>query len=280
MNGKVYFTGKLDNFHVHIDRYQVTIRHGSLCKYYFGDNYRALTCNDTKLALNMLSDALHLQISNAIVNRLDVGFSIIVDEPIDNYINHFGELKHKARLRQPHSLYYRNESGKEIINIYDKNREQQNHRNKVPELYQGKNIIRIEQRYMKWIPQLLGVRSVTGAMLYDTQFYNQLLDNWHGTYTNIEKIGMMAIDFKEIKTVRQLNTLGLLALTNSNGGLNDIIQMIAESKRRGDLSTMQAYCLKKAFKQACSTDYKMVVPSTTILELDDKVNDIVQQYKV
>jgi flagellin-specific chaperone FliS len=277
-DGKEYVTGMLDNLTVHVNDFDVTVGYGSLCKYYFGNNYCTLTCNDTKLAINKLSDALHLQFDNATVRRLDVGVTFIVDEPINNYINHLGALGRMKRILQSNSVYY--ESRKEIVHIYDKNREQQSHRNKVPELYQGKNVMRIEHRYTRALQKSLDVSSITGALLYNPQFYNLLLDNWHDRYSNIEKIGTMVMNFKEFKTARQLTRALASGYINSNDDLNDMLNQITEARMRGDLNSKQASELRSCIKKLCCSDSEIVAPCNTILELDDKVNDIVQQFKV
>ena len=51
-----------------------------------------------------------------------------------------------------------------------KTREQKSNREPIPELYEGRNVLRYEQRYTNRIASQLKVNEVTGAMLYDEAF--------------------------------------------------------------------------------------------------------------
>ena len=71
-DGLVVLTGHLGNLKVIVNRYQVKVKDGSLCKYYMGNNFKAMGRKDTQRAIEKLSDTLHLPMSLAAVTRLDV----------------------------------------------------------------------------------------------------------------------------------------------------------------------------------------------------------------
>lgn len=277
--GSPVVTGKIDNLSVSISPYQVRVKDGSLCKWALGDNYQAMGRADIKRAVERLSDTLHLPFDRAIITRLDVGLSIIVKQPTANYFNHLGVLNYAQRLQQPNSLYYHRHSQAERLCFYDKNREQRDHREPIPDLYRGVNVLRYEQRYMARLPSLLGVAQVTGAMLYDEGFYISLLNRWREAYQAIRKVNTITLNFQAMKTKRDLQTMGVLGLVERFGGEVEIIAHITEAQKRGDLTAKQAFDLRQAVKQACKVRDGITAPSEAITELDKKIAEAIRYYR-
>ncbi len=199
-SGLQVVTGKIGNLKVSISDRQVKVKDGSLCKWMLGDNYQSMGRGDIKRAVERLSNMLHLPMDKAIITRLDVGLTIPVKEPTANYFNHLGVLSYAQRLQQPNSLYYYRHSQAERLCFYDKNREQRDHREPIPDLYRDCNVLRYEQRYMARLPSLLGVAQITGEMLYDESFYISLLDRWRDSYQAIRKINDITLNFQAILT--------------------------------------------------------------------------------
>ena len=85
----------------------VNLKDGSLCKYYLGDNFQTLGRGDTKQAIEMLSDTLHLPLHKATVTRIDIAQNYIVKHPTSVYFNHLGNCMFNERLVQPDGLYYK-----------------------------------------------------------------------------------------------------------------------------------------------------------------------------
>lgn len=237
-------TGNVEGLSVSVSPNQVRVN-GSICKWMLGDNYQAMGRGDIKRAVERLSDTLCLPMERAIITRLDVGLSIPVREPTANYFNHLGVLNYAQRLQQPHSLYYHRHRQAERLCFYDKNREQRDHRESIPDLYRGTNVLRYEQRYMARLPHLLGVAQVTAAMLYDERFYISLLNRWREAYQAIRKVNEITLNFQAMKTKRDLQKMGILALVEQWGGEVETIAHINEAQKRGDLTAKQAFDLKK-----------------------------------
>ena len=278
-NGQKVVTGKTGNLSVSISHYQVRVKEGSLCKWMLGDNYQVMGRADIKRAVERLSDTLHLPMDRAIITRLDVGLSIPVKEPTVNYFNHLGVLNYAQRLQQPHSLYYHRHRQAERLCFYDKNREQRDNREAIPELYRDCNVLRYEQRYMARLPSLLGVAQVTGAMLYDEGFYISLLDRWRDAYRAIRKVNDITLNFQVMKTKRDLHTMGVLAMVERVGGEIEMIAQINEAQKRGDLTAKQAFDLRQAVKSACKVRDGLTAPTKVITELDKKIAEAIRFYR-
>ena len=270
-------TGTLGNLKVSLNAYQVKVKDGSLCKWYLGNNFQAMGRKDTQRALEKLSDTLHLPLDKATVTRLDLAQNIVVKHPTDVYLNHLGLLKNATRLAEPHSIYY-NKTGLRMA-FYDKNREQKTKHEQIPELYEGRNVLRYEQRYTQRVARQLNVLEVKGAMLYDEAFYITLLNKWRDSYKDIQKINDVSVNFQAMKTKQNLYRMGVLSLIEQMGGQIAMIEQIAEAQKRGELSRKQAYDLKQAVQDACTLRDGLTIPNEAIAELDKKVNEAVRFYR-
>jgi hypothetical protein len=278
-NGIDVVTGNIDNLKVSISPYQLRVKDGSLCKWMLGNNYQAMTRAVIKQAVERLSDNLHLPMDRAIITRVDVGLSIPVKEPPANYFNHLGVLNNAERLQQPNSLYYHRHSQAERLCFYDKNREQRDHREQIPDLYKDCNVLRYEQRYMSRLPALLKVQQVTGKLLYDEAFYIFLLKQWRDAYKAIRKTNNINFNFQAMKTKKQFYKMGVLAMVERAGGEIEMMSQIKEAQTRGDLTPKQAFDLREIIKEACTITDGLVTPSELIKELDKKIAEAIRYYR-
>lgn len=275
-DGLVVLTGHLGNLKVIVNRYQVKVKDGSLCKYYMGNNFKAMGRKDTQRAIEKLSDTLHLPMSLAAVTRFDVAQNFCTKHPPEVYLNHLGLLKYATRLQEPNGVYYSQTGGR--LAFYDKNREQKNKREVIPELYQDRNVLRYEQRYTQRLSKQLGVPEVTGSLLYDNAFYVDVINRWRDTYRQIQKINDVTINYKTMPRIKDLSNFGLLIYSESRGGLENVIAEIKEAQKRGELTTKQAFDHKKAFINAYQSGVG-TTPNDAIAELDKKVNEAVRLYR-
>ncbi|MGM9804793.1 MAG: phage/plasmid replication protein [Muribaculaceae bacterium] len=276
-NGCHCISGCLNGLKVMVTRYQVKVKDGSICKFAFGNNYQTMGRRDTQSAIELLSDTLHLPMHKATVTRLDIAQNIVLKHPPAVYLNHLGELRHATRLQEPTGLYYNLNGGR--LCFYDKNREQANHRGQIPDLYKGRNVLRYEQRYTQRIASKLGVPEVTGKLLYNEAFYITLLDRWRDTYKAIHKINDIILNFKAMKNKRQLHKMGVLSMVERVGGEVEMINQINEAQKRGDLTSKQAFDLRKEIREACKVKEGLTVESEAIAELDKKIIEAVMYYR-
>ena len=275
-NGEIWVKGYLGNLTITANPFSMFVGYGSLCKWFLGDNFKALGLGDTKQAIECLSDMLHLPMSKAAITRVDVGGNFIMRYPARVYFDHLGDLRATKRLQQPDGVYY-SQSAKQAV-FYDKIREERKHREPIPELYAGKNVLRYENRILGRLPKVLGVPEVRAEMLYQRGFYNTLLKRWGDTYKAIHKISNTIIDFKMVTTKKDLYKWALLGQIESIGGQAEMLRQIAEAQQRGDLTNKQAHDLRAAVKVACEVDGLMATESDVIQELDRKVTEAVKMY--
>ncbi len=275
-DGTIWVRGNLGNLTINANDFSMFVGYGSICKWFLGDNFKALGINDTRRAIECLSDMLHLPMNEAAITRVDVAGNFIMKYPAIVYFDHLGDLRATKRLQQPDGVYY-SQSAKQAV-FYDKIKEEKKHREPIPELYAGKNVLRYENRIVRRLPKVLRVPEVKAAMLYQREFYNTLLNQWSNTYKAIHKISNTTIDFKMITTKRGLFNWGLLTGIESIGGQAEMLRQIAEAQQRGELTNKQAHDLRAAVKSACRVDGVMVTESDAIQELDKKVAEAVKMY--
>ncbi len=276
-NGDVMITGSLNGLKISLNRYQMKVKDGSLCKWYLGNNFQTMGRGDTKRAIEALSEALHLDMNKAAVSSLDIAQNMIMKHPPEVYLNHLGQLRYATRLQEPSGLYYKQANGR--LCFYDKNREQKSHKEPIPELYQDRNVLRFEQRYSQRIAAQLKIGEVTGALLYDEAFYINLLNRWKESYKAIQKINDIQLNFGVMKTKRELYLMGVLSLVEKAGGQTQMITQINEAQKMGTLAKKQALDLRKAVNKACKVKDGVMIESEAISELDKKVLEAIKFYR-
>lgn len=273
----VCYCGVLDNLKVSVSNTGVSIKDGSLCKWFLGDNLQTMGRGDTERAIQKLSDTLHIPVDKARVTRLDVSQNIMVRYPVDVYLHHLGELKNSVRLVEPNGIYYSQRLGR--LCFYDKVKEQKNHKEPIPELYKHGHCLRYEQRYTSRLPRQLEVPEVTASLLYDEAFYCKLLQRWRDTYLNINKINDTEINISAMRTKQQLYKMGVLSLIERVGGVTQMLQQISDAQTTGKITKKQAYDLRVAVNNAAKCDDYITTPNEAILELDEKIKQAVKFFR-
>jgi hypothetical protein len=278
-DGKTTITGTLGNYKISVSDECVKIGKGSLCKYYLGDNFQTMTIEDTRMAIEKLSDALHLPFEQAQVTRIDVAQNFILKHPPEVYWNHLGISGRSKRLEQPDGLYYRNTRGSLVF--YDKIKEQKKKGQTIPELYRDKNVLRYEARYTTRLNNTFKVNRVTGSLLYDEDFYSGLMNRWEDSYKAINKINdvTMNINDMKIKSAKDLKTFGVLQYVKLKGGELAAMKSIDENLKKGELTRRQAFDLREYIKEVCKQRIGISTESDVIKELNNKVEETCKNYR-
>lgn len=276
-DGVIVLTGSLKGLKVSLNKNQIKVKDGSLCKWYFGDNYQTMGRRDTQRAIEKLSDTLHVPMSKATVTRLDIAQNFITRYPPEVYLSHLGALRYATRLQEPNGVYYNHTGGR--LCFYNKNQEQKHHKEPIPELYEGRNVLRYEQRYTNRVARQLKADKVTGALLYDEAFYVGILNRWGDAYKDIQKINDVSLNFKVVNSKQQLYKMGVLCLVELLGGQYQFIENVSEGYKRGELSKKQAFDLRDTINKACEIKGGFTVPNEAIQELDKKVIEAVKFYR-
>lgn len=270
-------TGNLNGLKVIVSQTQVKVKDGSLCKYYLGDNFQIMGRADAQQAIEKMSDQLHLPMARARVTRLDVAVNLMMQHPIAVYTKHLGMMRYKTRYDEPNGLSYIAKS--ERLLFYDKVKEQRAKGEFVPEMYRGRNLLRYEQRVLQRVPKVLRQQAVTGASLYNEQFYTFLLKRLLTNYQGIMKVNDIQLNTKTMKTVSELKRMAVVELIERFGGEVAFLNQITEAQQRGEITAKQAHDLRKEVKKACTAGGEIVVKSDAIAELDKKVSEAVRYYR-
>ena len=268
--------GRIKGLKVRIREKRIKVFGGSLCKWYFGDNYKTMTREDARRAIERLSDTLHLPLDKAKVSRLDVAQNVILENPVNVYLNHLGELRYTKRMEYRNGLYYEKKRGMKLC-FYDKNKEQRAKQEPIQEEYKGKNVLRYEQRYTARLGEQLKCKEVTGKMLFTEEFYNNIVVKWFETYRAINKIHDTAMNFEAIKTKRDLYKMGIISLAERFGGELGLLEQIKEAQTVQKINKMQARGLRTAVKNALEEDEILTAYSEAIKELDARVEEAAKQ---
>jgi hypothetical protein len=231
----------------------------------------------TQQAVENLSDQLHLPMERAAVTRFDVAQNFIVKYDVGVYCNHLGEYRRAKRLEQPDGLYYDTKQYKLVF--YDKIAEQRGQHIDIPEIFQGRHLLRYEQRYIGGLKRSFG-KDVTAASLYDEKFYIAAIDGWAAAYRAIKKINDITLNFKDMTRKTDYYNAGVAMLIEHLGGEMNFLQQLDEAQRRGELTAKQKNDLKRMVRDACNSNAPgLIVTNDTIQELDRQVEQIARCYR-
>ncbi len=277
-SGENVITGTLNGLRITANSHQVRVKDGSLCKWHLGNNYKQLGRGEVERAIEKLSDLMHLPMGKAKVTRLDIAVNILTEHPTALYFNHLGALRYAKRLLEPNGLYYK--LSNQRLCFYDKNREQREKGEVIPELYNDKNVLRYEQRYTHRLPKQLGVESVTGDMLHDEAFYIKILKTFGKTYKNINKINDYTLNFEAMaRGKKEFYKMCVLYTVEQQGGQVKMINQINEAQTSGQISPKTAYDLRQVVNESCKMGEGLMKKSEAITELDKKINEALRYYR-
>jgi hypothetical protein len=266
-NGQLYLNGNLNGLNVSISEDSLRINKTSLCKYYLGNNIKTLTREATKEAIEKISDELHLNMHLAEVKRIDVATNFIVKNYELQYFKYLGDLQHYSRLEQNKGLYYNN--SKRTALFYCKLIELRSKRVRVPEIYNGLNMLRFELRLQKKLFKEFNTNQILGQDLYDEHFYNNVVNKWRETYFNIKKMNEALTQIKPTGSSKEfIEYLAFMTINEANQ--TNIIKLINESRERGFITKKQAMDLRNKIKQLNSNS-NITQTSKLITEIDEKV---------
>jgi hypothetical protein len=278
--GLVKQSGKLRNLILKSGEQGLHIS-GSLAKFHFGSNAHVLTRHDAEEAVKELSDLLHLPVERAKVCRFDLAQNFIMQRPVSDYICRMTEARYFKRddYSDRQSVLFKNSLN--AIVLYDKLRQLEHCRRHgekepIPELFQGRNVLRIENRFLRRLGRQFDRQSVTVADLYEPIFYKTALTKYRDGYFLIQKTRKeTALDMRNVKTYEQ--SLAFFGLQNI-GGYEMARQIIQSAFQRGAIQKHTYYkLLKKTRALALLKNGRET--GDIIHELDEKVMQAVACYR-
>lgn len=268
--------GKLKGFKVSITDEWVVLKDSSLQKFAHIDNISPFSKSMIKSALELLSDTIHLPLSQADVFKFHYAIPITLKYDPSLYLNYFGNLGHFKRNTQSSGINYQI-ANREFC-IYDKIKELKSHREYIPPIYQNSNLMRFEYRYNRNLCKHFNLPRITALTLTDRNFYINLNNELYQTYKNIEKLKKIKIDMETITTKKQYEKLGVLSLIEAQGGVLNAIAEINERHKKGKLSKKQAFDLRSLVRE-CSQMKLQTIESDLILELNQKMKESIRFYR-
>lgn len=274
-HGVVSYTGMIRNIKIGINDYGLTGT-GSLPKFYHGNNLISLTRQDTKRAIEELSDILLLQINNASIFRIDVAQNLIMKHPVNCYTCKLGEARYfsKDTYHNKQGILFKN--GSRSMAFYDKIVDAQRHRKAISEPFQGRNVLRYENRFLRRLKQHFG-RSVTASMMYDETFYIDLINRWKTGYFSIHKINEEGLGLNMKGQKELIHSLAFIGL-KTIGGEDVIFDEIQSARLKGEIDKHQVSRMKKKINEITSNP-SIVNECEEIQELDKKVRQAVEYYR-
>jgi len=261
-----YCTGYLDNLKVTVSDMSVKIQDSSLGKYFLGNNFKTMTRQDTNMAIEKISDSLHLPIHRADVTRIDVAHNLIMKYNEKVYYPYLGELQYYTRLEQNNGLYYSNK--KRQLLFYGKSHEQKLKGQPIPELYKNRNVLRYEMRYRKRLRQQFNRNGVKAGILYDEDFYYGLVERWQIEYLRIQKINSRLSHIEPTGSKKELIDY-FASITILDLGQLNILNTIKEWQEKNQITKKQAFQLRNAIKQLT----KISDSSESCKKLKDSYNE-------
>ncbi len=269
-----YLSGYLRNFRVNLSDNGISLK-GSLAKYWLNDNIGTLQRQDIQRAINEMCSDLNLDISTAKVNRLDLAQNFILRYKPELYCKHLGDCQYLARLEQSGGLLYK--SNTRQMAYYNKVREIRHRRLEVPSVWQGKNVLRYESRFMKKPERALKRHSLVASDLYDEKNYIKLLDYYIGQHFRIRKFNPSKLNMEKIKSPKDFHSQ-ILALAYQNLGPN-ALKLVDELRARKAFEHDAYYSRLKKEIQNCLASQELQSEVDLIEELDHMVKSIANDYR-
>lgn len=269
-----FVIGYLKTYRVSINRYRVSIKDSSLAKFINNDNQQGMSLQQTRNALELMSDLLHISMDNAKITRIDVGNNIITRHSPEVYFPYLGSKNAYKRVEMGDGLGYKN--SQKFLVFYNKIKEQKKRRIDIQPVFNGHYLLRYELRLMNHLERLLNQPRVIGRLLFNEDFYINLCKLWRDEYLSISKLSNPTGAIQPTTSTREL-TANLASLAIRQIGDDSLIRMIAQWSEQGHLSKKQASDHRKAIREAVKYEMKNS-GNEFIDELDRKVKQSVRFY--
>ncbi len=230
ITGELFEKGKLDGLDIIEFSRGIKIK-GSLSKYYFGNNFETLTREQTKDAVQRISDSLHLDVREANLSGIDFATNFIVTEPPQNYYSFFGDASRLNKSIQGSTLYISNKS--RAIVFYDKCKEAKAHKMHIPDEFKNKNVLRYEYRLKR-----IKKKQITLEDLYSKEIFYWLIDEWLHSYQDIRRIPRMRIkkEMREMINLKAFEMQGWKLFIQQLGGIESFYSLLDDEVRRGTIT--------------------------------------------
>ncbi len=202
-DGKVSSSQKGYSVTINLSNFKITLRlvdmvpvrinfNGSLPKLYYGNNLAQLDWNDTRLAIQMLSDTLDIDFSRARLTRVDFGINLVMEYEVYEYLNCLLSFPRLDRYCFPSTVKFTKRHSSKHLQFYDKTKEikAKNSRTliEIPSEFKSKNILRYEIQLQKKLEYILNHSEPSLRHLLDEKVQKRILDIWVRSYSKVNKL--------------------------------------------------------------------------------------------
>ncbi|WP_417369802.1 phage/plasmid replication domain-containing protein [Flavobacterium beibuense] len=200
----------------------------SLPKLIKGQNIYSLTYDQVKEAFNKIEELLKINISEGIIRRLDIEFTINTKYDVKDYFKFFGTSNYYKRSEvEKTSLYYQNKS--RVINLYDKGKAAKAKHEEISNEHNGKKLMRFECRYrntfLKKLARNFGLEIFRVSDIFSEDIFRLLMKQVLLEYESIHKINEPILKL-EVQSKTAFNKQLLRIAIDHLGGVNKMLDLI------------------------------------------------------
>jgi hypothetical protein len=252
--------------------------------FYLGDDYLKVTgslnklVNDTNQfnfqladvseAIDYLSNLLDLDVGEAKVTRLDLGYNISLNQPVSNYLMQLSHSYYSKRHSVANETVEFRKHNRSLV-FYDKMAELIAKKVEIASEFKNQNLLRYEIRLMSRLTKILNQSSLSLNMLKEAPIQKKLLRLWADEYLSVHKIYRPTanIDCRNTKTfVSSLASHGIKSI----GGIETVVQHIDNVPDLAHTKRYRLYRKLRSINMVAADE-----PSRCLLdELSDKIQYI------
>jgi hypothetical protein len=272
--GEHYYSGYAgDNIRVFINSDGISLK-GSLAKYFFSKPTSILSHKESLYAIEKLSNELSLPINKATVRRIDLACNIVTNHKPEAYYPFLGNSRHFYReLVFDESLYYKQKSKQKELTLYDKVAELRTKQQSIPKEWNGKNMMRIELKYLKGVANQFNRPEILASTLHEGSFFLDMVNKWLAEYEAIEKLNILNVNYEAMKTPKDFKDHLLQMKINELGQLKTM-EIIEQMRAMNVMQRPESYSRLKSDIKQLFNNPKQTKESELITELNEKVNAV------
>ena len=271
--------GNLKNLRVRAHTKRGTVIEGSLPKYLHGSNLLPMTRRSTQDAIESISDIMHTPIKESRVCSFEIAQNMIMKTPVINYLSAFAWSRFLKRsdFSDRETITFHNQQ--RALCFYDKVKECKSKKQEIPDIFQGKNILRYECRFQRRLGNQFGKKDLILENLYDDIFYMKPINKWKDEYFLIQKIKRE----RAIAMTGQRDYLLSLAFygLQNIGGVDVAMDLIREARQRNEIDKKMKQRLRNLTREIIEAKGVTVENDAgdCIQELDSKVMQAANFYR-
>lgn len=170
---------------------------GSVPRYLKGNNFHLAQANEILLFADKLAQALGLSIDTILksrIIRIDITSNLLMAHKVESYLHTMGDVKGLYRhkdYRPLTTIYWCNskkhtDRASDVLCAYDKICETLNKKHEIPQEYQGRNVLRIEERLKTQSIKRIFYNGITLEQLGEETNFKVLKNKLCSTMKNID----------------------------------------------------------------------------------------------